>query len=142
MYTNIDSNIGINSIKTFLNKIINNIPTDFPIDLFLKALTLVMEKNILSFSNTSWLQLTGTAMGTPAACSYVTITYSQHENTRILTTFGPYLLYYQRYIDDIFGIWLPQTTGNTNAWKRFKTELNNWAPWNGCWKPPPNKQFF
>jgi hypothetical protein len=42
----------------------------------------------------------GTAMGTPAACTYTAITYGQHKNSKILTEFSPYLLYYKRYIDD------------------------------------------
>jgi hypothetical protein len=142
MYTNIDSNIGINATKNFLYENINNIPTDFPIDLFLETLTLVMENNIFSFSNTYWLQLTGTAMGTPVACSYATIAYGQHENTKILTTFKPFLLYYRRYIDDIFGIWLPPATGNTKAWEHFKIELNNWGSLKWVLESPSKQTVF
>jgi DNA-directed RNA polymerase subunit H (RpoH/RPB5) len=120
MYTNMDINIGINSIRLFLTENSNAIPTDFPKDLILEVLTLVMENNIFSFCNTYWLQLTGTAMGTPVACSYATVAYGQHENKNILTTFSPYLLYYQRYIDGIFGIWLPSVTENNDAWNSLK----------------------
>jgi hypothetical protein len=142
MYTNIDSNIGINSTKNFLYKNINNIPTDFPIYLFLETLTLVMENNIFSFSNTYWQQLTGTAMGTPVACSYATITYGQHKNPKILTTFKPFLLYYRRYIDDIFGIWLPPAAGNTEAWEHFKMELNNWGSLKWVLESPSKQTVF
>jgi hypothetical protein len=44
------------------------------------------------------LQLAGTAMGTPVACSYATISFGHHENTKILEEFQPNLLYYKRYI--------------------------------------------
>jgi hypothetical protein len=142
MYTNIDSNIGINSTKNFLYENINNIPTDFPINLFLETLTLVMENNIFSFSNTYWQQLTGTAMGTPVACSYATIAYGQHENTKILTTFKPFLLYYRRYIDDIFGIWLPPAACNTEAWEHFKIELNNWGSLKWVLESPSKQTVF
>jgi len=43
-----------------------------------------MENNIFSFANTYWLQLTHTAMGTPVACAYATVTFGQYENTTIL----------------------------------------------------------
>jgi hypothetical protein len=96
MYTNIDTNTGVNSIRLFLNENSRKIPSNFPTDLFLEVLSIVMRNNIFSFSNTYWLQLTGTAMGTPTACSYATIAYGQHENSAILTTFRPYLFYYRR----------------------------------------------
>jgi hypothetical protein len=75
-----------------------------------------MKNNIFSFVDTYWLQLCGTAMGTPVACAYATLTFGQHENTVILSTFSTNLLFYRRYIDDIFGIWLP-TPDNTLTWK-------------------------
>jgi hypothetical protein len=101
-----------------------------------------MENNIFSFSNTYWQQLTGTAMGTPVACSYATIAYGQHKNTRVLTTFKPFLLYYRRYIDDIFGIWLPPATGNTKTWERFKMELNNWGSLKWILEAPSKQTVF
>jgi hypothetical protein len=101
-----------------------------------------MRNNIFSFSNTYWLQLTGTAMGTPTACSYATVAYGQHENSAILTTFYPYLLYYQRYIDNIFGIWVPPTTGNNAAWEHFKTTLNNWGTLEWVIETPSNSTVF
>jgi hypothetical protein len=43
----------------------------------------------------------------PVACNYATVTYGYFKNTEILPSFHSNLLYYKRYIDDIFGIWLP-----------------------------------
>jgi hypothetical protein len=120
----------------------NAIPTNFPKDLFLQVLTLVMENNIFSFSSTYWLHTTGTAMGTPVACSYATVAYGQHENKSILTTFSPYLLYYRRYIDDIFGIWLSPITGNDDAWEHFKRELNNWGTLEWITENPAKQTTF
>ena len=127
MYTNIDTQQAILSMHNFIYDNTDNIPSDFPTALFLQLLEIVMTNNIFSFDNTYWLQLTGTAMGTPAACSYATITYGQHENARIFPRFGQRLLYYKRYIDDIFGIWIPSETDDHTIWEQFKTELNNWA---------------
>jgi len=49
----------------------------FPTSLFLQVLTLVMEWNVFSFMNSFLLQLSGIAMGTPAACSYAMMSYGQ-----------------------------------------------------------------
>jgi len=129
MYTNIDTETGITAIREFLLDNHMAIPTSFPTDLFLQVLTIVMENNIFSFSNTYWLQLTGTAMGTPAACNYATITFGTHENKEILPRFSRQILYYRRYIDDIFGIWIPTTVniGQDATWNSFKERLNNWG---------------
>jgi hypothetical protein len=74
-----------------------------------------------------WLQTQGTAMG-------------YHKNTSILNTFKPNLLYYKCYIDDIFGIWIDNTTTPTNhnadepesPWVKFKETLNQFGSlkWN------------
>jgi len=127
MYTNIDTQQAILSMRSFIHDNANNIPNDFPTTLFLQLLEIVMTNNIFSFDDTYWLQLTGTAMGTPAACSYATITYGQHENSQIFPKFGQRLLYYKRCIDNIFGIWIPSEMDDNTIWEQFKTELNNWA---------------
>jgi hypothetical protein len=60
---------------------------------------------------------------------YSIITYGYYENTQILNTFQQNLVYYKRYIDDIFGIWVdsPNTTGD-----EFKHTLNRFGQlwWN------------
>jgi hypothetical protein len=127
MYTNIDTTTGVTAIREFISSNIENIPINFPTTLFLQVLQCVMENNIFSFGETYWLQLSGTAMGTPAACAYATISYGHHENTSILPSFKSQLLYYKRYIDDIFGIWIPPRRNCTETWYNFKKELNNWG---------------
>jgi hypothetical protein len=78
------------------------------------------------FGDTFWLQTSGTAMGTPVACSYATISYGNHENTQILPNFKSNLFYYRRYIDDILGIWLP-SNNNESTWMNFKSMLNSFG---------------
>jgi hypothetical protein len=126
MYTNIDATTGISSIASFLQSNERNLPTNFPSNLFLQILEIVMKNNIFSFANTYWLQLCGTAMGTPVACAYATLTFGHYENTVLLPAFSANLLFYLRYIDDIFGIWLPPPDDGT-TWKNFKETLNNWG---------------
>jgi hypothetical protein len=128
MYTYKDTTVGIQSFHDFFASHEEHIPESFPVNLFLRILELVMTNNIFNFGNTTWLQLSGTAMGTPAACACATIAYGQHENTRILTEFNFHLLYYQQCIDDISGIWVPPKTEKRLPGKDSKKESVNGAP--------------
>jgi hypothetical protein len=61
------------SIKAFIQDIIKNIPQVFPMELFLEILEIIVKNNIFSFGDSHWLQLSGTAMGTPTACLNATV---------------------------------------------------------------------
>jgi len=63
-----------------------------------------MKNNVFQFGDTYWLQLVGTAMGTPPAPTYANLTFAIHENP-IIKQFSDNLVLYKRYIDDIIGIW-------------------------------------
>jgi hypothetical protein len=142
MYTNIDSISGISAIRELIDTNSNLIPMDFPNELFLQILQIVMDNNIFSFADSYWLQLSGTAMGTPAACSYATLSFGQYENTVLLPTFKDNLIFYRRYIDDVFGIWLPSTTSNETVWSNFKQTLNNWGKLQWALEEPSKKTNF
>ncbi len=100
IYTNIDTDLGLATLREFLEYNTDQLPTDFPTDFFLNIMEIVMKNNIFSLMGTYWLQLSGTAMGTLVTCSYATIIIGHHENTNILTTFQSNLLYYRRYINN------------------------------------------
>jgi hypothetical protein len=142
MYTNIDIDIGISAVRNFLQCNKAQISQDFPTELFLQILQLVMQNNIFSFANTYWLQLTGTAMGTPVACAYATVTFGQYENSLILQKYRRQLLYYRRYIDDIIGIWLPDNNNDSSTWQGFKEDLNNWGTLKWKIENPSRKTVF
>ena len=57
MYTNIDTDTGINAIKNFLSDNSESLPLNFPTNLFLQVLKTVMENNIFCFGDSYWLQL-------------------------------------------------------------------------------------
>jgi hypothetical protein len=142
MYTNIEIDIGMSAISHFLEHNKTRIPQDFPTEFFLETLHLVMQNNVFSFANTFWLQLTGTAMGTPAACAYATLTFGDYENSLILQKYKHQLLYYKRYIDDIVGVWLPNSENDSTTWENFKKDLNNWGSLQWKIENPSKKTVF
>jgi len=141
MYTNIDTEIGVASIRDLILQNNETLQDNFPTELFLQVLKIVMNNNIFTFANTYWLQLSGTAMGTPSACLYATTSFGQHENTQILPRFSQNLKYYRRYIDDILGIWVPSDAYNT-TWPDFIQVLNNWGHLEWIVEQPSNKTTF
>jgi hypothetical protein len=104
MYSNIDTDLGLSTMKKWFELHRHELPPGFDPDAILRGLELVMRNNVFEFGNTLWLQLVGTAMGTSVACMYATIYFSYHEETGILlpTTFQGQgkLLLYKRFIDD------------------------------------------
>jgi len=74
------------------------------IDLICALMKFVLNNNYFTFGNLIFRQKQGTAMGTPAAVVFACLFLDAHE-TRILRELEPRKpLLYQRYIDDIFGI--------------------------------------
>jgi hypothetical protein len=125
MYTNIDTEHAMSVITNYIltqptketYEILHGVAT---------ALEIVMTSNIFQFGDTYWVQLDGTAMGTPPAVTYATLYFSTHEN-ELLTRY-PELYFYRRYIDDIIGIWVPiDPTSDDNRWKQYQQELNSFG---------------
>ena len=117
MYTNIDTTHALTVISEFLKK--QNY-LDINTDAVIQGLTIIMRHNLFKFGDTFWIQLSGTAMGTPPAPSYATLYYAIHEMSYVPRY--PNLQYYGRYIDDVIGIWLPdneKTTDDIN-WNKFQ----------------------
>jgi hypothetical protein len=73
--------------------------------LTLKALDIVMNRNVFQFDDTYWHQHIGTAMGTPCACSYATLSYAIHELLQVLPLFTASPPFLKCFIDDMLGIW-------------------------------------
>jgi hypothetical protein len=142
MYTNIDTNTGVSALQDLITSNNAKLSANFPTVLFLHVLATVMDNNIFTFAGTYWKQQSGTTMGTPAACNYATISYGNHENTKILPRFKSNLLYYKHYIDDIFAIWLPPDKDKISTWNDFKKELNNWGHLKWVIEDPSSKTTF
>jgi len=83
------------------------------------ALKMVMKLNVFKFGDTYWQQKTGTAMGTPPAPPWAQLYFGTYEE-EFLPEFDC-ILFYKRYIDDIFGVYIPGTT----TFEDFKDHLND-----------------
>ena len=123
MYTNIDPLEGIETIRKYLKHFAPGF-TSNECNIILKLLKLVMENCVFKFGETFWLQLIGTAMGTPVACIYAILFFAYYERTILLRKYKNNILLYVRQIDDIFCIWLDDKE-NPNAWKEFQKYLNS-----------------
>ena len=122
MYTNIPTDRALMFIGKYLRK--EKFP-GIPVIALMEALRLVMKNNIFTFGNTTWKQLTGTAMGTPPAPPWATLYFALCENS-VLPNYEANLLLYRRFIDDIIGIWiiLDEAT-NLQTWNNFQDAINS-----------------
>jgi hypothetical protein len=113
MYPSININDGLSLLKEAIVQFNtkqnehNKIDCQFIIDLA----EFVLKNNYFVFGlNTYWLQMSGTAMGTPLAVTFACIYINQLEQLTIKAlqnngiVFNQICLYYRRYIDDIFAI--------------------------------------
>lgn len=123
MYTNIDTAHALSVFRRWFNEFPKEIPTGFPVKLFLAVLEIIMTRNVFEFDDTNWLQIAGTAMGTSCACMFATLYYALHERLSLLPRYRSQLLYFKRFIDDIFGIW----TGCDAQWSSFKRDLDTFG---------------
>ena len=126
MYTNICTVHALKIMELILTDGTFIIPNDFPIKEILAALKIVMTNNVFKFGDTWYLQLTGTAMGTPTACIWATLYFAYYEMKTLLKKHDSNsLLLYKRFIDDGIGVTNPKTVFSA---KEFKKDLEEFGP--------------
>ena len=77
--------------------------------LLMEILQWVLFNNVFDFGNTSWLQLRGTAMGSPLAVVFANLYLACLESELLASLdFQPYI--YKRFIDDVFVVLPPGST--------------------------------
>jgi hypothetical protein len=105
LYPSIPIDYGLKAVReVLLNYRFENEQLDLVIDL----LGWVLTTNYISFGNDIYLQVSGTAMGTPVAVCYANIVLFYLEQKCIDTQ----PVYYKRFIDDIFAIVKSQEQGS------------------------------
>jgi hypothetical protein len=124
MYTNIDTQHALQEIKKFL-RLHKDIAAGPQRTAIYTALEMEMTNNLFQFGDTFWHQINGTAMGVSPSCCYAMIYVALHEED--LMHRYPELLFFKRYIDDIFAIWIPLHSDDTARWLQFQTDLNNFG---------------
>ena len=133
MYTNIHVGHALPVILEFLREhpigkaIVRG--TDINLGQLEFVIDLVMNNNVFQFGDTFWLQLAGTAMGTPPAPDYATLYFAIFELSLIERY--PEIFYYRRYIDDGFGAWEPNPRfselEDVARFDLFKSDVNSFG---------------
>ena len=104
LYTNIPHEEGISTTLEYLDRhrdiLPPHTPTNKVIEQFLKF---ILKENYFDFLDSHYLQLQGTAMGTKMAPPYANIFMAKIEQE--LTHSRAEILFWRRFIDDIFFIW-------------------------------------
>lgn len=114
LYTNIETQLGLNSIK----KILKSHPDpNRPHESILELLKISLTRNDFTFSDKFYLQVKGTAMGKQFAPAYAFM--AEWEETAFLKCkLKPKI--FLRYLDDIFGVW----THSQEEFEEFVQTLN------------------
>lgn len=143
MYNNIDTPHAIEVIGWWLDELHEHeqLPDGFPLDAIKDAMRIIMTHNIFGWGDMYFLQLVGTAMGTSAAVMWATLYYGYHEVHTLIPRHGNKMLYFRRFIDDIFAIWI----GNlTTDWESFCADVNDFGilKWDVTENPPRKSVDF
>ena len=100
MFPDIDNNLGLSSVKKYLDLCSKNIP---PTNCLLKALELCLSCNNSIFNNENYLQTDGTAQALHMSCSYANIAMADFDKEASEYHLTPTM--WKRFRDDIFVLW-------------------------------------
>ena len=120
MYSYIDTRHATDVICEWFEQNQENIPNDYPTNLVLEMLSIVMNNNVFQFGDLWYHQTSGTAMGTSVAPAYALLYYGIHENSTLLPAFAQNIVYYKRFIDDILVLW---DNSDSNSLDLFRQQL-------------------
>ena len=102
MYPSIPVASGIEKFKAFLEE---HGSGRFQIDHIVNALNLILRRSVFEFDNRWFLQIVGTAMGTPVACLFANIYVFMTERRLVQNAkANGTLLLYKRLVDDIVAV--------------------------------------
>ena len=139
MYTNIDIDDSIERISTFLANTWNK----HKCKAVKSAMEIVMKNNRMRFGDLIYHQIRGVAMGMSPTPTIANLYVAIYELEFIIPLLEKYLMFYKRFIDDGFAVWLHDLDPTIDAenWNNFKTLINamglNWT-----FKSPRKKLVF
>ena len=123
MYPNINTHHALQVISHFLRTHPLCLANNVEHIALLEALTIVMSHNVFQFGDTFWVQLTGTAMGSPPAPTYATLYFAIKE-FELLDQFSVSLFFYRRYIDDVVAIWVQSNKPNAPSFESLENAMS------------------
>jgi hypothetical protein len=127
MYTNIKTDPALTTISEYIHAEEGKAFHHYDANALTEALEIVFRNNLIKFGDTYWRQISGTGMGISPAPPWATIFFALHERS-VLSQWNANLLFYRRFIDDIFGIWLLDEcpSHNEELWTAFKLHMQQW----------------
>ena len=122
MYTNIDIDDSIERISTFLANTWNK----HKCKAVKSAMEIVMKNNRMRFGDLIYHQIRGVAMGMSPAPTIANLYVAIYELEFIIPLLEKYLMFYKRFIDDGFAVWLHDLDPTIDAenWNNFKALIN------------------
>ena len=120
LYPNIPHDEGLAFLKDFLD---SRVDKQVTIDTFIELTELVLKNNIFEFSDKTYKQIRGTAIGTKFAPPYAVLFMAALEE-KILSKVKKKPSVWWRYIDDIFFIW----EHVEESLQEFINEINSFHP--------------
>ncbi len=139
MYTNIDIDDSITCISSYLKEFWD----EYECKAIVNAMEIVMKNNRIQFGDLIYHQIHGVAMGMSSAPTIANLYVAIYETAHIIPLLDKYLLFYKRFIDDGFAVWLHNLDPTVDAknWTNFQAILNamclNWT-----FKSPRKKLIF
>ena len=129
MYTNIDTQHGLQILQELIFTYAPTIDPTFLTDTIFQLLKIMMKNNVFTFGDLFFLRKCRTAMGTIASVKYTSIYFDSHENNTILPKYKHQFLYYRRCINNVFIIWRPdpfswENLQRDSAFDRITWEVN------------------
>ena len=124
MYPNIKTEHALDIVRMFLEELDREgkLPRYFDIEMILKAARIVMYWNIMEYGDCYFKNISGTAMGTPAAVLWAIIYFHWPETKILIPKYGEKMPLLTRFFDDIFAVVLVggEEGLKPNEWTDFK----------------------
>jgi hypothetical protein len=139
MYTYIDIDNSISHISSYLEELWDEYECKAIVD----AMEIVMKNNRMQFGDLIYHRICRVAMGISPASTIANLYIAIYKMAHIIPLLDKYLLFYRRFIDDGFAVWLHDLdpTADVKNWTGFQA-LHNAMGLNWTFKSPRKKLIF